>query len=64
MVIDYGLATVMLPTVLMGSMVGVLVNVMLPVLMLQTILTLLLFFLAVQSGMKAYEIYTKETRSL
>ena len=33
-VIDYGLASVMLPTVLMGSLVGVLVNVMLPGLIL------------------------------
>ena len=32
--IDYGLATVMLPTVLMGSLTGVLVNVMLPALLL------------------------------
>lgn len=32
--IDYGLATVMLPTVLMGSLTGVLVNVMLPPLLL------------------------------
>jgi len=33
-VIDYGLATVMLPTVLMGSLVGVFLNVILPPLIL------------------------------
>ena len=32
--IDYGLATIMLPIVIMGSMVGVLANVMLPSLVL------------------------------
>ena len=56
-VIDYGMATIMLPTVLMGSLMGVLFNVMLPALLLQAILTLLLFFLALQSGRKAYEIF-------
>ena len=33
-VIDYGLATVMLPTVLMGSLIGVFINVMFPALIL------------------------------
>lgn len=33
-VIDYGLATVMLPTVLTGSLIGVFLNVMLPPLIL------------------------------
>ena len=45
-VIDYGLATVMLPTVLMGSMIGVFVNVILPEFYLQVVLTSLLFILA------------------
>ena len=53
-VIDYGLATVMLPTVLMGSMIGVYVNILLPTVYLQAILTLLLLFLAVQSAQKAH----------
>jgi uncharacterized membrane protein YfcA len=33
-VIDYGLATIMLPTVLTGSLIGVFLNVMLPPLIL------------------------------
>jgi uncharacterized membrane protein YfcA len=59
-IIDYGLASIMLPAVMMGSMVGVLANVMLPSLVLQTSLTLLLIFLTIQSGGKARQIYTKE----
>lgn len=44
-IIDYGLATIMLPAVMMGSMVGVLANVLLPALILQSSLTVLLIFL-------------------
>jgi uncharacterized membrane protein YfcA len=44
-VIDYGLASVMLPTVLMGSLLGVMINLMFPALILQIILTCLLLFL-------------------
>ena len=43
--LDYGLATVMCPTVLMGSFIGVIFNGLLPDLIIQIILTLLLFFL-------------------
>jgi uncharacterized membrane protein YfcA len=45
--IEYGLANVMLPTVLVGSISGVLLNLMLPALVLQIILTTLLLFLAI-----------------
>lgn len=51
--IEYGLANVMLPTVLIGSITGVLFNLMLPALVLQILLTTLLLFLAIQSGFKA-----------
>ena len=44
-VIDYGLASIMLPTVLMGSFLGVLVNVTFPPILLQIIMTLLLSFI-------------------
>ena len=63
-IIDYGLASIMLPAVMMGSMVGVLANVMLPSLVLQTSLALLLIFLTIQSGSKARQIYTKENAKL
>jgi len=58
--IDYGLAVVMLPTVLGGSFIGTLVTVLVPPLILQILLTCLLIFLTVQSGLKAKEIYMKE----
>ena len=63
-VIDYGLAIVMLPTVMMGSFVGVIMNAMLPELILQVLLTLLLAFLTVQSGLKAREIFNKENEKI
>ena len=43
--LDYGLASVMMPTVLMGSFIGVWFNIMLPDMIIQIILALLLFFL-------------------
>jgi len=54
----------MLPTVLVGSISGVLINMMLPALVLQIILTLLLLFLAIQSGFKAKSIFDKESAKL
>ncbi len=62
--IDYGLAIVMLPTVMMGSYIGVIMNAMLPDLILQICLTLLLVFLTVQSSMKAREIFKKENEKI
>jgi len=43
--LDYGLATVMMPTVMMGSFIGVWFNILLPDIAIQVILALLLFFL-------------------
>ena len=63
-IIDYGLASIMLPAVMMGSMVGVLANVMLPSLVLQTSLAFLLIFLTFQSGFKARQIFTKENAKI
>jgi uncharacterized membrane protein YfcA len=62
--IDYGLAIVMLPTVMMGSFIGVIMNAMLPDLILQILLTLLLAFLTFQSSMKAREIFKKENEKI
>jgi len=47
--LDYGLATVMMPTVLIGSFIGNIFNLFLPDVMVQICLTLLLFFLTVQA---------------
>lgn len=62
--IDYGLAVVMLPTVMMGSYIGVIMNAMLPPLILQVCLTLLLGFLTVQSTLKARDIFKKENEKI
>ena len=63
-VIDYGLAIVMLPTVMMGSFIGVIMNAILPDLILSICLTLLLSFLTVQSGVKASQIFKKENAKI
>lgn len=62
--LDYGLASVMMPTVLLGSFVGVWFNIMLPDVMIQIILALLLFFLTFQAGIKAKQIYNKENKAI
>jgi uncharacterized membrane protein YfcA len=59
--IDYGVASVMLPTVLIGSYLGVFINVMFPAMILQIILFLLLASLSINSGCKACSIYKVET---
>jgi len=43
--IDYGIVMVMMPLVLVGSFVGVLVNIMLPPIILSAILTAILILL-------------------
>lgn len=63
-IIDYGLATVMLPVVMMGSMIGVLFNLVLPSLVLQIVLTIVLLLLTIQSLGKANSIYKKENIKL
>jgi uncharacterized membrane protein YfcA len=62
--LDYGLASVMMPTVFMGSFIGVYFNIMLPEIAIQIILALLLFFLTFQAGLKAKQIYVKENKAL
>eukprot|EP00347_Sterkiella_histriomuscorum_P013136 403365874 len=63
-VIDYNLAAIMLPIVLVGSMIGVLVNVAFPSLYLQIMLTLVLLSLALHTAYKARFIYKQETEML
>ena len=64
MSIDYGLANLMLPLVLLGSLNGVVVNLMFPSLILQVILSVLLIFLTIQAGIKAKNIYRLENQEL
>lgn len=56
-IIDYNLAAIMLPLVLVGSMFGVLANIAFPSLYLQITLTLILISLAFQSAFKGKNIY-------
>eukprot|EP00347_Sterkiella_histriomuscorum_P009932 403339320 len=60
-IIEYNLAIVMLPTVMMGSLTGVFLNIIFPAIALQAILTALLIFLSLQSLMKGKDMYRKET---
>ena len=62
--IDYGIVIVMMPLVLVGSFVGVLLNIMLPPILPSTILTIILMLLTVQSFFKGKQIYNKETAAL
>ncbi|CDW86733.1 UNKNOWN [Stylonychia lemnae] len=60
--IDYGLASVMFPSVIFGSFIGVMINVIFPSLYLQILLTLLLIFLTYDCTKKAIVIFKKENR--
>jgi uncharacterized membrane protein YfcA len=51
----------MLPLVLMGSFLGVLVNIMTPNIILSSFLTLILIVLAFRSWLNANKLYKKET---
>ena len=62
--IDYGLAIVMMPLTLLGSLIGAYFYVSFPELILLIILTLLLIFLTVNSWTKGLEIYEKESQTL
>ena len=60
-VIDYGIIIVMMPLVLVGSFIGVFVNIMLPPILLSFFLTIILILLTTQSLKKGMQIYRKET---
>ena len=62
--IDYGLAIVMMPLTLLGSLIGAYFYVSFPELILLIILTLLLIFLTYNSTLKGMEIYRKESELL
>ena len=61
--IDYGMTNVMMPLILVGSLIGAYVYVAFPDLVLQIILTLLLFVLMCESGRKFVETYKKESKA-
>lgn len=64
MLIDYNLAIVMLPVIMMGSMIGALASITLPTLILQFLLTVLMISLAILTGLKGRQIYQKENLRL
>ncbi len=59
--IDYNIVILMLPLVLMGSFLGVLVNIMTPNILLSSFLTLILIVLAFRSWLNANKLHKKET---
>jgi len=62
--IDYGVVIIMMPLVLVGSFVGVLVNIILPSMALAIILTLLLLGLTIQSLIQAVKMYKRESKMM
>lgn len=63
-VIDYGVCSIMMPTLLFGSFVGALINVIFPDLLIGIILAVLLFVLGFYSTKKAIDSTTKENIKL
>jgi uncharacterized membrane protein YfcA len=61
--LDYGLATIMMPTVICGSFIGAILYPILPDIVIQTILGLLLFFLSFQAAIKASQTIKKENKA-
>ena len=59
-VLDYGLATVMMPTTLAGSQIGGYVLLMFPSMIIQILLTILLAYLSYQTTRKGCELHAKE----
>ena len=62
--IDYDLASIMLPIVMAGSMIGALASITLPNLILQILLTILMVSLTILTGLKGRSIYQKENMRL
>jgi uncharacterized membrane protein YfcA len=60
--LDYGLATIMMPTVICGSFIGAILYPILPDIIIQAILGLLLFFLSSQAALKASQMIKKENK--
>ena len=61
--IDYGMTNVMMPLILIGSLTGAYVYVSFPDLVLQIVLTILLFILMLESGRKFVDTWKKESKA-
>lgn len=62
-VVDYGIIMVMFPTMLLGSLIGVQINILLPNIILLTFLTVILFLLAINSFFTALKLKKKDDQS-
>jgi uncharacterized membrane protein YfcA len=58
--VDYSLATIMMPTTLMGSQIGTYVLLLCPAVVIDGMLTLVLFLLGIQSARKGWQLHKKE----
>ena len=58
--VDYSLATIMMPTTLCGSQIGTYVLLAFPPILIDGMLTLLLFLLGLQSASKGWQLHKKE----
>ena len=63
-VLDYGLASIMMPTTLAGSEIGGYVLLIFPSIYIQGFLTLLLAFLTYQTTKKGLQIHRKEVAEI
>jgi len=59
--IDHSLTTIMVPMVLVGSYIGVILNVFIPEIVLAIFLSLLLFYLTYTTTVKGIKLFKKET---
>ena len=58
--VDYSLATIMMPTTLCGSQIGTYVLLAFPPILIDIMLTVLLFLLGIQSARKGVHLHKKE----
>lgn len=58
------MTNVMMPLILIGSLIGAYVYVAFPDIVIQIILTILLFVLMLESGRKFRELYNKESAAM
>ncbi len=62
--LDYSLVSIMMPTVLVGSFLGVWFNIMMPDFVIQMLLTMLLFFLTFKVTLNGIQLYKKEIKDI
>ena len=62
-IIDYSVARIMMPVVLVGSYFGAIMNLFVPEVLVTSVMTLLLIYLTYNTFMKAKKMYKKETES-